>query len=141
MLLARERYIARYPDCNIRQHLYELPEASANYPSAGVKSIGTDAFYGASSLTQAVLPAGLESIGDGAFYGCESLSAINLTDTQIKHLGAYSFCLRGLTSVTLPDTLGIVGEYAFAECAGLVALTLSANTLWLKGYAFMAAPN
>lgn len=103
---------------------------------AGVKSIGTDAFYGASSLTQAVLPAGLESIGDGAFYGCESLSAINLTDTQIKHLGAYSFCLSGLTSVTLPDTLGIVGEYAFAECAGLVALTLSANTLWLKGYAF-----
>ncbi|MBR6917448.1 MAG: leucine-rich repeat protein, partial [Clostridia bacterium] len=66
-------------------------------PSDGsVKSIGSSAFYGCSSLTSITIPEGVTSIGSSAFYGCSQL-----------------------TSVTIPVSVTSIGSSTFSDCERL----------------------
>jgi hypothetical protein len=79
----------------------------------GITTIGTEAFYGCTSLTSVALPTGLISIGDAAFSGC-----------------------TGLTSVTLPANLTSIGGGAFADCTCLPSVTLPVNLTTIGAVAF-----
>ena len=64
-----------------------LPDTLGGYP---VTSIGDDAFYDCTGLTNVTIPDGVTSIGDTAFSGC-----------------------TGLTSITIPDSVTSIGNSAF----------------------------
>ncbi len=82
---------------------------SSVIPTDGsVTSIGSDAFYGCTSLESITIPDSVESIGSYAFYGCSSLE-----------------------SITIPDSVESIGNYAFYGCSSLESITVEeGNTVY-----------
>ena len=72
----------------------------------GVTSIGDDAFYGCTGLTNITIPASVTSIGNRAFSGCTSLLVVFLES----------------------DTPSALGTNAFSGCTALDAIYVPAGT-------------
>lgn len=71
------------------------------------------------AMTEAIIGDCVTTIGTSAFYGATSLSSVTLPDT-LTYLNTYAF--RGctsLSSITLPASLSGVGENPFLDCTGL----------------------
>ena len=94
---------------------------------AGVKNIGTLAFYGCDNLTAAILPEGMTRIGDRAFKDCTSLPYILFPSTLLL-IGESAFegC-ESLRDIRLPEGLRIIRDYAFYRCSGLTTITVPAS--------------
>ncbi|MBR5438986.1 MAG: leucine-rich repeat domain-containing protein [Clostridia bacterium] len=79
--------------------------STANIPSIimykgvnySVTSIGSQAFYGRSSLTSISIPDSVTSIGSQAFYGCTSLTSIEIP-SSVTRIGSQAF--YGCSSLT-----------------------------------------
>lgn len=56
----------------------------------GVTKIGSNAFYGLTSLKNAEIASSVASIGNGAFAGCEKLAAVVIPDS-VKKIGSAAF--------------------------------------------------
>lgn len=71
------------------------------------------------AMKEAIIGDCVTTIGTSAFYGATSLSSVTLPDT-LTYINTYAF--RGctsLTSITLPASLSGVGENPFLDCTGL----------------------
>ena len=67
-----------------------------------VSSIGSNAFYDCSGLTEITIPNSVNSIGNYAFYLCHGLSSITIPNSVTSiGKGAFNGC-KELTNVTLP---------------------------------------
>ena len=64
------------------------------------------------------------SIGSEAFYGCSSLTSVTLGNS-VMSIGDYAFkhCY-GLTSITIPNSVTSIGNEAFAFCSGLTSIVV-----------------
>lgn len=75
----------------------------------GKSTIGSNAFYQCSQLTDVSIGKGLVSIGENAFYGCGNLQ-----------------------SITIPNTLTSIGEKAFSSCYSMTRVDISDLSAWCK---------
>ncbi len=106
-----------------------------------VTSIGNDAFYNCTKLTEvnfnatACTSAGSSSAA--AFNGCSKLSMMNIGD-NVTIIPAYLCCnLVGLKEITIPNSVTSLGSYAFYNCSGLTGeLTISESMTSISNYAF-----
>jgi len=104
--------------------------------SAGVTSIGEQAFAGCSNITGVTLPASATAIGYGAFQGCSSLGSIHIPEgvTSIEN-SAFENC-SSLTNITLPSSLTTIGRYVFYYCTSLADIAIPASITSIEEYAF-----
>ena len=103
----------------------------------GLTSLGRQAFFGLTTLTQITLPEGLTSIGQHALYDCTGLTQISFPEglTSIS-IGAFGNC-AGLTQITLPEGLTSIGGLAFSRCTGLTQITLPEGLASIGEWAFI----
>ena len=102
----------------------------------GVRTIGSNAFYGLLSLKSLVIGNGVESIGEKAFYKCESLKEVTF-GSSVETIGSKAFYkCTALVGVSLPDSLVTLGEYAFYKCEALETVTLGSGIETIEKYAF-----
>ncbi|GMH77339.1 hypothetical protein TrST_g10569 [Triparma strigata] len=87
----------------------------------GITFIGTDSFFGCSSLKDIKFPKSLKSIGYGSFINCYSLEEVDLLHTFIQELGGEAFFdCTSLREMKIPDSLQTFGNNVFLNCSKLV---------------------
>jgi len=103
-----------------------------------VTSIGPSAFAINNNLTGVTIPDSVTSLGYEAFYQCSGLTNVNL-GSGVANIGAdsFGFCF-GLTGVTIPDSVTSIGGFAFQLCSGLTNVTLGSGVTSIANYAFVA---
>ncbi len=134
----------------------------------GVTSIGWEAFYGCTGLTDITIPDNVTCISWGAFgntayynnasnwendvlyfnnYLIEAKNTISgvysiKAGTSLIAEGAFFGC-TGLTSVIIPDSVTSIGYEAFADCTGLTGITIpdSVTSIDLDAFANTADYN
>ena len=89
-----------------------------------VTSIGKEAFFNCTGLTEITIPDSVTSIGECAFSNCTSLTEITIPDS-VTSIGerAFSNC-TGLAKITIPDSVTSIGEEAFSRCTSLTEITI-----------------
>jgi hypothetical protein len=96
-------------------------------------------FSGYSGLTGSlVIPKYITSIGNNAFYGCSGITNVSFeTGSQCTSIGDYAFAqTKGLASaITIPNSVTSMGTYCFSE-SGITGITLSNNLATLGTYSF-----
>jgi hypothetical protein len=92
-----------------------------------VTSIGDEAFFLGTTLTNVTIPDSVTNIGDQAFEYCSSLAGVTIPSsvTNIGH-DAFDSC-TSLTSVTVPDSVTNIGDEAFYQCTSLSSVDFNGN--------------
>ena len=94
--------------------------------SDGVTTIGSDAFYGCSSLMSVVIPSSMIEIGDRAFSNCSSLTSIEIPNS-VTVIDEYTFYgCSSLTSIEIPNSVTVIYGYTFYGCSSLAEIKCEA---------------
>ena len=111
------------------------------YKNAIVSSIGEQAFYYCSGITNIEIPQSISTISNGAFAGCSSLTSIELPD-QLSSLGSAAFqnC-SNITSIVIPETITALPTNIFLNCSNLAYVTLHEKITAINDYAFKGCRN
>ena len=127
---------------SIRTNLFYGSEnlKEVNIPDS-VKYIGEYAFQDCSSLESVSIPAGLTSLGSDAFNGATSLTSVTFeTDengrTKLTTIPLGAFEGTAITSLTIPEGVTSIEKLAFGNARNLKTLVLPDSLNDIRGQAF-----
>ena len=87
-------------------------------------------------ITSIQLPSKLESIGSETFYGCTSLESVIIPDS-VTNIGSYAFCgCTSLQSIIIPDSVTSIGGGAFVDCTSLQSIIIPDSVTSMGGSVF-----
>ncbi|MCQ2455427.1 MAG: leucine-rich repeat protein [Clostridia bacterium] len=93
----------------------------------GIVNIGSNMFFGNTSISTLSLPNSITQIGSSAFYGCTNLKNIEIPENVIAiGIGAFNGC-TSLKTIVIPDKVTILEASTFSGCTGLENVKLSKN--------------
>jgi hypothetical protein len=106
-----------------------------------VTSIGPDAFYGCTGLTEITIPGSVTSIDHHAFYGCTGLTEITIPISVTEIDWAVFGGCAGLTSINIPDSVTVISEEAFSDCIRLKSINIPDSVTGIGKGAFFECTN
>jgi hypothetical protein len=78
-------------------------------------------------IKSAVIEDGVTSIGYNAFYGCTNLTDVTIADSVTNIDSNAFFNCTSLASITIPDSVTNIGDFAFYDCESLTSITIPNN--------------
>ncbi len=101
-----------------------------------VTSIGDNAFYNCSSLTNITISNSVTSIGSDAFYDCVNLSNITIGN-NVTNIDERSFAnCTNLKEIVIPNSVISIGDTAFGFCSALTKVTIGNGVTTIGDTAF-----
>jgi len=92
-----------------------------------VTTINASAFNNCTSLTTATLPTTLLTLGNNAFYNCTNLTQANIPSSVTVISGSVFYNCTSLTQVTIPVSVTTIGAQAFYNCPAPFTVDASNN--------------
>mmetsp|Transcript_8284 Transcript_8284/g.12755 ORF Transcript_8284/g.12755 Transcript_8284/m.12755 type:complete len:394 (-) Transcript_8284:34-1215(-) len=112
--------------------------ANVEFPTTGLVTIESEAFFGCFSLKAIRLPAGLKTIGKKAFKNCRSLSIIELPGSvETIEEDVFENCIA-LKEIVIPDKVKKIARATFMGCTSLSSVAFPANLKEIGNNAFMS---
>ena len=101
-----------------------------------VETIGTDAFWGSTVLTDITIPDSVKELGGYSFSSCSNLTNVKLGKgiTKIED-ETFNSC-TSLSGIEIPDGVTTIGKRAFYACAAMRYIKIPASLTHIYGYAF-----
>ena len=90
----------------------------------GLKSIGTNAFYGCTGIKDIIIPASVTEIGFGAFQNCASLETVSFGNAITTIPKQLFYNCESLKSVVVPDSVESLGDRCFSGCTSLAEMEI-----------------
>lgn len=115
----------------------EIPETVIyDNTEYSVTSIGGNAFYGCSGLSEVTIPTSVTSIGGDAFFNCIGLTSMTIPNS-VTSIGKNAFqnC-SGLTSLTISSSLTSINDGTFSGCSGLTSVSIPGSVTSIEWAAF-----
>ena len=119
---------------------YELSNISELTLPSGLVNVGNSAFYGLNKLTTLTIPSSVETISASAFSSCRALQSLSFeADSELRVIGnsAFNACER-VTELLLPSSLTSIGDSAFVGI-GVGSLTIPKSVVTIGASAFAAS--
>lgn len=109
---------------------YEMPlnNFSAIPELTNIETIGDDAFYYCSLISNITFGENLKSIGDQAFLYTFSLKTLRFPDS-LEKLGSFAFSGTGASVVEFGTGIRSIGGMAFAQSSSLIDVTFSGSNV------------
>ena len=101
-----------------------------------VTQIADEAFLKKTKITSVTIPDSVHTVGFNAFYGCSKLTDLTLSK-QLVVIGKGAFSHCAMTEIELPETLTTIGTGAFDTCRNLVSVTIPKSVTSIGEYPFM----
>lgn len=103
------------------------------FKSKKIKTFGSYAFYGCTSLENITIPSSVDVLGNCSFANCKSLSNIKLND-GLKSIGSTAFAnCEALKEITIPSSVVIFDSYVFDDCRNLERIILKSSIFSKNG--------
>lgn len=110
-----------------------IPDTTNGLP---ISSIGFEAFFLDTTITNVVMGTNIVSVGASAFNGCSGLASVTMPD-GVTNIGQSCFYgCHSLTNVTVPSNLTSIASETFVNCTSLTSLTLPNRVTYLGSLAF-----
>ncbi|MBR2280390.1 MAG: leucine-rich repeat protein [Ruminococcus sp.] len=107
----------------------------------GLKSIGTNAFYGCTGIKDIIIPASVTEIGFGAFQNCASLETVSFGNAITTIPKQLFYNCESLKSVVVPDSVESLGDRCFSGCTSLAEIEIPNSVTSIADNAFAGAEN
>ena len=106
-----------------------------------LRRIGTDSFYGCTSLESISIPIWVRDFGSAVFQNCTSLKSVTFNCVPSKITDQMFFNCTSLDKVYLPAGTSAIGKSAFAECKSLSEVYIPTSVTSIASNAFRNSPN
>lgn len=106
-----------------------------------LRRIGTDSFYGCTSLESISIPIWVRDFGSAVFQNCTSLKSVTFNCVPSKITDQMFYNCTSLDKVYLPAGTSAIGKSAFAECASLSEVYIPTSVTSIASNAFRSSPN
>lgn len=91
---------------------------------SGTKGIADYAFADKEFVISASIPSGVVTVGSNAFYYCTALSQLTLPDT-LTTINDYAFAYTRIPNAVVPASVTNIGYAAFSGCSNMSDITIS----------------
>ncbi len=105
---------------------------------SNVKTIGSSAFKGCTSIKSVILAEGVNRISDKAFEDCTSLHKVKIANS-VRYIDDAAFIgCKSLTELNLGSGVTSIGNWAFSGCTSLLDVTIPKSVRHIGTGAFTA---
>ena len=114
---------------------YYIPNSLQKVTITGGTKVADEAFYGFSSLTEAVIPDDTEYLGVSSFSGCSALETFKMP-SKATFIGANAFLNCKMINVDIPVGVTEIGANAFENCSSITEINVPKATNKIGDAAF-----
>ncbi len=106
-----------------------------------LRKIGTDSFYGCTSLESVSIPVWVKEFGSAVFQNCSNLKSVTFNNVPSTITNQMFYNCTSLNNVYLPAGTSAIAKNAFAKCTSLTDIFIPYSVTSIASNAFRNSPN